>query len=533
MPPALTDDVRAAWVRLRATTWAMCAIVFLAAFESLAVTTVMPTVSLELDGAALYAVAFAAPLASGVVGMVTAGAWADRSGPARPFLAAAIAFVVGLVVAGTAPTMLVLASGRLLQGLGGGALTVVSYVVVARLYPGALHPRVFAGFSAAWVVPSLVGPPVAGFVTEHLDWRWVFLGVAVLVPPIAAVVLARVRSLGPPAHHEHDEVVADELVDDGRGRRGTDDAPTDGARRDAPSTSADVRRIAWAALAAVAVLVLGLSGELGGAATVAVALVGVTVALGALARLVPSGTLRAARGLPAVVADRGLLAGAFFAAEVYLPYLLTRRYDVAATFAGVSLTAAALAWATAAWVQGRLGERLSHARAIRIGTVIVALGIGGTAVGAAAHAPIPVLVVAWAVAGFGMGLTYARQTVLVLRYSTRQAAGSNSSSLSVADSIGASLALAVTGVLFAAVSSRGGASPYVACFALTAALAAAAAFVASRVNPRTPAPEPADAPDRTHDDRQDCDAAQTPAGASWDATTTSGTAGSDADGIRT
>ena len=469
MPSVLTDDARAAWVRLRATTWAMCALVFLAAFESLAVTTVMPTVSLELDGAALYAVAFAAPLASGVVGMVTAGAWADRAGPARPLLAAAIAFVVGLVVAGTAPTMVVLAGGRLLQGLGGGALTVVSYVVVARLYPGALHPRVFAGFSAAWVVPSLVGPPVAGFVTEHLDWRWVFLGVALIVPPIATVVLARVRSLGPP---EHPEPAPDGLTPAGR------------AADDAPTTVAGARRIAWAVLAAVAVLVLGVSGEIGGAATVVVALVGVAVALGALSRLVPPGTLRAARGLPAVIADRGLLAGAFFAAEVYLPYLLTRRYDVAATFAGVSLTAAALTWASAAWVQGRLGERLPHARAIQVGTLIVTVGIAGTGVGAAAHAPIPLLVVAWAVAGFGMGLTYARQTVLVLRYSTGRAAGTNSSALSVSDSIGASLALAVTGVLFAAASSRGGATPYVACFALTAALAAGAALLAARVTPR-------------------------------------------------
>ncbi|GEA83992.1 MULTISPECIES: MFS transporter [Cellulomonas] len=463
MPAVVTDDARATWARLRTTTWAMCALVFLAAFESLAVTTVMPTVSLELDGAALYAVAFAAPLASGVVGMVAAGAWADRVGPARPLLAAALAFVAGLLVAGTAPTMAVLAGGRLLQGLGGGALTVVSYVVVARLYPGALHPRVFAGFSAAWVIPSLVGPPVAGFVTERADWRWVFLGVAVLVPPIAAVVLARVRSVGPPEHPAPPEPGAE---------------PVD----DASTTSA--RRIGWAALAALAVLVLGVSGELSGAGTVAASLGGVAVALAALSRLVPPGTLRAARGLPAIVADRGLLAGAFFGAEVYLPYLLTRRYDVSPTFAGVTLTAAALTWAGAAWVQGRLGERLPHARAIRVGTVVVTLGIAGTGVGAATHAPIPVLVAAWAVAGFGMGLTYARQTVLVLRYSSGRAAGTNSSALSVSDSIGASLSLAVTGVLFAAFSARGGDAPYAACFALTSVLAAGAALVAVRVTPR-------------------------------------------------
>ena len=58
-----------------------CALVFLAAFESLAVTTIMPLVSRELDGAALYALAFAGPLATGVIGMVAAGNWSDRRGP--------------------------------------------------------------------------------------------------------------------------------------------------------------------------------------------------------------------------------------------------------------------------------------------------------------------------------------------------------------------------------------------------------------------------------------------------------------------
>ncbi|MBT0995801.1 MFS transporter [Cellulomonas sp. DKR-3] len=474
----------------------MCALVFLAAFESLAVTTIMPAVSLELHGAALYAVAFAAPLASGVVGMVAAGAWADRAGPARPLVAAASAFVAGLVVAGTAPTMAVLAGGRLLQGLGGGALTVVAYVVVARLYPGDLHPRVFAGFSAAWVVPSLVGPPVAGLVAEQADWRWVFLGVALLVPPIALVVLARVRGVGAP------DPVAPEAPEPDRASPRTTSGASSGETAGAAGVATGGRRVAWATLAALAVLVLGISPELGGAATGTLAVVGVVGALAAARPLLPRGTLRAVRGLPAVVADRGLLAAGFFGAEVYLPYLLTRRYDVPPTFAGISLTAAAITWATASWVQGRLGSRLPHARAIRIGTAAVTVAIASAAVGAALRAPVGVLVSAWALAGAGMGLTYARQTVLVLRLSPPGAEGTNSSAISVADSIGASLALSVTGVLFTSVAHRGGPVPYATCLALAAVMALGSALVALRVQPhaerrrpgRAQAPPSAQAP---------------------------------------
>src|ERR687892_291123 len=126
-----------------------CALVFLAAFESLAVTTIMPLVSRELDGASLYALAFAGPLATGVIGMVAAGNWSDRSGPVGPLYTSVVMFVLGLLIAGTAGSMGILVVGRLVQGLGGGAMTVALYVVVARVYPPVLHPKIFAGFAAA------------------------------------------------------------------------------------------------------------------------------------------------------------------------------------------------------------------------------------------------------------------------------------------------------------------------------------------------------------------------------------------------
>src|SRR5450830_848908 len=172
-----------------------CALVFLAAFESLAVTTIMPLVSRQLDGAGLYALAFAGPLATGVIGMVASGSWADRKGPVAPLLAAVAMFVLGLVIAGTAGSMQVLVAGRLVQGLGGGGLTVALYVVIARVYPPALHPKIFAAFSAAWVIPSLVGPFAAGLVAEVAGWPWVFLGVVGLVVPALLLTAPALRGL--------------------------------------------------------------------------------------------------------------------------------------------------------------------------------------------------------------------------------------------------------------------------------------------------------------------------------------------------
>src|ERR1700744_3197505 len=130
----------------------MCALILLTAFESLAVTTVMPIISRELDGRSLYALAFAAPLAVGVIGMVAAGNWSDRNGPVAALYVSAALFAGGLLIAGTAIDLPVLVVGRSVQGLGAGGATVGLYVVVARVYPPPLHPRVFAAFAAAWVV---------------------------------------------------------------------------------------------------------------------------------------------------------------------------------------------------------------------------------------------------------------------------------------------------------------------------------------------------------------------------------------------
>ncbi|WP_407361603.1 MFS transporter [Microbacterium sp. LBN7] len=422
-----------------------CALVFLGAFESLAVTTVMPTVSADLDGERLYALAFAGPLATSVIGMVIAGNWSDRRGPVAPLYTSVAMFVVGLLIAGLAPSMEILVAGRFAQGLGSGGLMVALYVVVARVYPQALHPAVFAGFAAAWVIPSLIGPTVAGAVTELWSWHWVFLGVVILVLVALLMVIPALRG----------------LANDG-------DAATPWA----------FRRLGWSVLAAVAVLALNLVGDIPGFGPV-LAGVAIVIALIAVRPLVPRGTLRAGRGLPSVILVRGLAAAAFFGAQVYLPYLLTDRYDLTPTLAGLSLTGGALAWSAAATVQGRMGTRLSSITAVRVGTILVLIGIALTVATAGLVWDAAIVAVAWVVAGVGMGLMSPRTSALTLSMSTPDNQGFNSGAMTVADSFGSALALAVTGILFTSMAAV--ADPFTAVFALAAVVAVAAAVLAPRM----------------------------------------------------
>ena len=166
---------------------------------------------------------------------------------------------------------------------------------------------------------------------------------------------------------------------------------------------------------------------------------------------------------------RGIAAGAFFAAEAYIPYLLMERFDFTATWAGIALMLAAFAWAGASQLQGAFGERLGNTRitVVSLSLLLVALVL---VLAAAQWGVSPVfVVVGWGFAGGGMGLLYPRLTVLTLAYSNEGNQGFNSSALSISDSVGSATAIAAMGLVFTALTGTDAAFPAV--FAIAAALA--------------------------------------------------------------
>lgn len=302
----------------RLTTTGIVSLVALMAFEALAVATAMPAVARALGGVAWYAMAFGITVAASVVGMTAAGGWCDARGPGAPLWWGLGCFVLGLLLAGCAPAMPVFLAGRLVQGLGAGGMSVALYVLVARRYPPGLRRRIFAAFATAWVVPALVGPAISGLVVELLGWRWVFLGVPLLALLAAALLRGALAGLS------------------GHGL-----AVPGGARRNL-----------WALGAATGIGLLYLGGQGQGAAATGLLLGAAALALMCTWKLLPAGTLRAGRGLPSVMALRGLAFAAFFGAEAFLPLLLSRERGLSAPAAGLVLSAGALGWCSASWYQG-------------------------------------------------------------------------------------------------------------------------------------------------------------------------------------
>ncbi len=438
----------------RGVTLGALALVALGAFEAVAVTTAMPAVVAALDGLGLYGIAFGAPLATGIIGMVLAGSWADARGPASPVRAGTALFTAGLLLAGFAPAMPVLVAGRAVQGLGSGILGVAVYVVVGRCYPDALRPRIFAGFAAAWLVPAVVGPAISGLVAEHLGWRWVFLAAAVLAPLAALPVLGHLR-----ARPE--------------------------SRRPAPAKrSAGNGRLAWAVGTGAAASLLHIAGQGPGPAAGALAVTATLLLAVSAPRLMPRGTFHASRGLPSVVALRGLTAAAFLGAEVFLPLVLVRERGLSPSTAGLVLTSGAVGWAAGSWLQGRHPRRTARPMLLRAGTVALAAGIGNAILTVLLHWPTALLVTGWAAAGLGMGIVVPVLSLLMLDLSAPGEEGVNSSALQISEALATTVALAGGGALFALLLERSPTAPYLAGLAIAGGAALAAALTTSRAQTR-------------------------------------------------
>jgi MFS family permease len=446
----------------RALTVGLILTITFVASEALAVVTVMPVVAHDLGGLRLYGWVFSAFMLGSVVGIVAAGREADRRGPAIPFVAALVLFGSGLAIAGLAPSMAVLVGGRVLQGIGAGAVPSVAYAVIGRSFPGPLQARMMAVLSTAWVVPGVAGPALAAEVAHLFGWRWVFLGLLPLVAVAGSIAVPALVRLVPPGSRQAQEHRLIDAV--------------------AVAVCATML-LAGLTLAAGSGSALGAGTLAGGALIVA----GVAAGVPALRRLVPAGTLTARPGLPTTILSRGLLTFAFFGADAYVTLAITAVRHRSPVVAGLAVTGATLGWTAGAWVQARLSETWEGRRFVRTGLVIILAGIAGMVLVLQPGVPVATGLAAWTVAGLGMGMAYAPTSLMMLRMAPPGGEGRASASLNLSDVLGTAIGIGVGGAAVAAGAGGHLQLGITAAFAAAAAVGVVALAVTRRLPPGTTA----------------------------------------------
>jgi MFS family permease len=406
--------------QFRALTVGLILTITFVASESLAVITVMPLVARDLDGLRLYGWALSGFMLSSVIGTVAAGRGTDRHGPAAPFLVGLMIFMSGLAIAGLAPSMGVFIAGRALQGLAAGVVPSVAYATIGRRLPPSLRPRMIAVISTAWIAPGLAGPAISAEVAHAFGWRWVFLGLLPLVAAAGSIAIPALARTGRP-----------------------------GAITSDSHNIVDAIRTATGSGLILAGLTLGFGADaaLPGGGLV---LAGVAVALPALRRLVPAGTLTARAGLPATILSRGLLTFAFFGADSYVTLSITAVRHGSVLLAGFAVTGATVAWTCGSWIQAQVSDTWEGRRLIRTGLAIIVAGIAGMVLVLYSGVPAAAAVAAWTVAGLGMGMAYSPILLLVLRQAPAGREGRESASLNLADLLGTAIGIGVGGAAVAA-----------------------------------------------------------------------------------
>ena len=125
-------------------------------------------------------------------------------------------------------------------------------------------------------------------------------------------------------------------------------------------------------------------------------------------RLLPPGTLVAARGLPAVIALRGVVASAFFGSEAFLPLMFSHVHGMSPLGSGLAISGGALGWFAGSWYQGHYATIPRQALLAR-GTAVMPVGIVLAALGTFNWMPVTASIAGWALTGLGMGMTYSSE----------------------------------------------------------------------------------------------------------------------------
>jgi MFS family permease len=396
--------------------------IFLHATNETMIATIMPGMVKEIDGVELVGWSLSIYELGSIVAGAAAGRMISYVSLRTNMSGAALIYAAGAAVCAAAPSMTAFLFGRLIEGLGGGALVALAFVSVERLFPRKIWPQLFAVMSAVWGVAAFCGPLIGALISEAASWRVafaVFAAAALAMAAISFVVLSSAAA---------------------RMRASDLDAPP------FPYTGlavlgASVMLIAYAgvgigAIRSTLLLAAGLAG---------LALFVAVDARKPRSRLFPEKLFDWRRPLGSGMTMIAAFSVATCAFSIYGPLILTSLHGVPVLTTGYIIAAESIAWSVLSILVAGAPPRLERA-IIGIGALMVAAGIAGFAYAVPAGS-LPLIVLCAVLQGGGFGIAWPFVTRIIVASANDAERTIASSAVPTMQRIGYAVGSALTGIV--------------------------------------------------------------------------------------
>ena len=178
---------------------------FMAAVDQTLLATATPAIAATLGGLRDSSWIVVGYLLASATIVPVYGRQGDLRGRRDLLLVALGVFTAGSLACGVAQSLPQLVAARVLQGLGGGGLMVLSQALIGELVPPRERARFQGYFATVFTAASIGGPVLGGIVVSHVSWRWLFFANL----PLAALAAWRLLQLPRGAGHRPAETRTD------------------------------------------------------------------------------------------------------------------------------------------------------------------------------------------------------------------------------------------------------------------------------------------------------------------------------------
>ncbi len=327
----------------------LCLGIWLNAADTLVTATIMPSVAREVGGHQYFGWSVAAYLMGSIVAGACSGKFSQGLGLRRATAFAGVVYAAGCAMSALAPEFVTFVVGRLIQGLGAGAVVALCYVAITALFPEKLWPRVYGAVAGVWGGATLLGPLLGGVFAAAGFWRGAFWAFVIQGAVFVVAVLAMLP----------------------------------GEKRAESRTRIPSRQLA---LLVVGVSLIGAAGVVASPATAGICAV---LGVAAMAAMLAVNRLSPDRLLPRSAADLSTATGlgllVMFACEaaaigftVYGPAFIQARHGASPLVAGYVTGGIAAGWTVCAMLVARLKPE-HEPLAIRAGALVILAGVAASA----------------------------------------------------------------------------------------------------------------------------------------------------------